>query len=366
MKTSQEPRRTKAQDADAEVVEVILDADDAKMAEVRCRFPLVDLAALVAPDRPERVYFLDDIIPEGEHVSIIAPAGIGKSLLALALAVTAAQRKRDFIGRKINLDPSARVLYIDMENSEDDHSERLLDLGVTPENVAALSERLLMMSMPPLGGLDTERGAQELRDILDAYGIGRGDVLVLDSTQRVVEGEENASDTFRKLYNLTSIELKRRGITVIRTDNTGHEGTRARGSSGKRDDVGASWTLKVDSREPEVFQLTPTKRRSKGRGGGLTYRRAVDEQGLLHFEPAKGSFADIMADIRDLLDCLEVPVGAGQRKAWAAVKAERERAESVGEIFPEGITARLVMKAQAERGFSIELISDDNDGVIEV
>lgn len=328
--------------------------------KVRAQFPLVDLAALVDPNRPARAWCWEDIVPEGEHVSIFAPAGIGKSLLVLALALAAARGARDFIGRRVELPADARVLYVDMENSEDDHAERLQDLGVTPENVAAVAERFLMLSMPPLRGLDTETGAQQLRDVLDAYRIGRGDLLILDSTQRVTEGEENSNDTMRQMYNLTSSELKRRGITVIRTDNTGHEGTRARGASAKRDDVGASWSLRQDDRDPDLFSLVPTKRRSKGRGGALSFRRTTDENGLLVFEPEAGSFGDIMADIRDLLDLLDVPISAGQRKAWEAVKTERERALGSGEEFPEGITARLVMKAQAERGVSVELVSGDD------
>lgn len=334
-------------------------------AAVRCKFPLVDLAALVDPERPPRQWVWGEVVPVGEHVSIFAPAGLGKSLLVLALALAAARGARDFIGRRVELPAGARVLYIDMENSDDDHAERFVDLGVTPETVGQLSERLLMLSLPPLRGLDTEQGATELWAILDAYGIGEGDLLVLDSTQRVTEGEENSADTFRQLYNLTSRELKRRGITVIRTDNTGHSGDRARGSSGKRDDVGASWSLQQDGRDLDVFSLVPTKRRSKGRSGALSFRRTADENGLLVFEPEAGSFGDIMSDIRDLLNRLGVPTNAGQRKAWEAVKAERERALRAGEEFPEGTTSRLVMKAQAERDFSIELVSGENTEVSE-
>nr|WP_245190065.1 AAA family ATPase [Leucobacter exalbidus] len=329
--------------------------------EVRAQFPLADLAALVDPDRPERSWFWGEVVPEGEHVSIVAPAGEGKSLLTLALAVSAASGARDFIGRPVQLPVGGRVLYLDMENSEDDHSERLIDLGVTPANVAALMERLLMLSLPPLSGLDTHEGAQQLRDILDAYGIQSGDVVVLDSTQRVTEGEENSSDTFRRLYNLTSVELKRRGLTVIRTDNTGHAGDRVRGSSGKRDDVGASFILKRDQRDPEVFSLTPTKRRSKGKGGALTFRRGVDEHGLLVFVPERSTFGDLMGDVRELLDRIGVPTDAGQNKAWQLVKVERERMKAADEEFPKGVTARLVEKVQAERGFSITLVTNDDD-----
>ncbi|WP_453984283.1 bifunctional DNA primase/polymerase [Brevibacterium casei] len=324
--------------------------------EVRKAYPLANLAALVDPDRPERAWAWHGVVPEGEQVSIIAPAGEGKSLLVQALAVALALRRPKFIGRQLTFARSARVLIVDMENSDDDHAERLTDLGVTPENVERVSERLLLLSMPRLRGLDTDKGAEQLRAILDAYGIGRGDLLILDSTQRVTEGEENSSDTMRRLYNLTSAELKRRGLTVIRTDNTGWAGDRARGSSGKRDDVGGSWTLKRDEREREVFSLINTKQRSKGDGSTLTFRRSLDETGRLAFVPERSTFGAVTQDIRDLLDRLDVPTDAGARHARDVVMREKKRAEEMGEEFPSGVTGRLVEKVQRERGLIIETV----------
>lgn len=334
---------------------------EARLAEVRRTFPLADLGALVDPNRPPRRWFWDEVVPEGEHVSIFAPAGEGKSLLTLALSVAAARGASDFIGRGLTLAAEARVLYVDMENSEEDHAERLRDLGVTPANVAAIGQRLLMLSMPPLRGLDTEPGAQQLRDVLDAYGLGAGDVLVLDSTQRVTEGDENSNDTMRHMYNRSSAELKRRGVTVIRTDNTGHEGTRARGASAKRDDVGASWSLKPDETEPDVFSLIPTKRRAKGKGGAFSFRRGVDERGLLVFEPATNSYGRQAAEIRELLEHLGVPADAGVNKAYAAFREAKRAAADAGEPPPKWMTRKLVEKVQGERIVSIEVVSGDAD-----
>lgn len=326
-----------------------------KHERTKRRFPLADLAGLVDPNRPERVWAWEDVIPEGEHVSIVAPAGIGKSLLALALAVSVARNDDAFIGRELNV--PGRVLYIDMENSEDDHSERLRDLGVDLGNVEDIRERLLMLSLPPLSGLDTATGASELWDILDAYEVGAGDLLVLDSTQRIIEGEENSADTFRKLYNHTSRELKRRGITVLRTDNVGHQGTRARGSSGKRDDVGAAWLLKEEEAD-ETFSLIPTKRRSKGNSGSLTFERANDERGRLIFHPTESQYSRKVQAVLDLLEDLGVSEETGQRKAWEAVRAERDRRKSIGESLPAFITARLVHRVQGERGIEIVIEED--------
>ncbi len=196
--------------------------DDDKLA----RWPLLDLAALVDPDRPERRWLWGDLVPEGDHVSLVAPSGEGKSLLALALVLALLRGRHEFIGRPLNF--SGRVLYVDLENSEDDWSERLRDLGITPANVCQLNGKLLVLHMPQLNGLDTVAGAAELAQALDTHGIGAGDLLVLDSTQRVTVGDENSNDTMRRLYLGAVLPLKRRGVTVIRTDNTGWNKSRER------------------------------------------------------------------------------------------------------------------------------------------
>lgn len=255
--------------------------------EVRKQFPTLDLARITDPNRPPRRWLLEDVVPEGDHVSIVAPGGTGKSLFALALAVEAVRGSASFVGRRLNLPRDRRVLYVDMENSEDDLAERLRDLGVTPDSVEreGLADRLLVLNLPALRGLDTRHGAEQLTRILDAYEVGPGDVLVLDSTQRVTEGPENDNDTIRNLYNFTSAELKRRGITVIRTDNTGWDQSHERGASGKRDDVGYSWIMTPGKKgETETFALTNSKRRAGGSSDGIRFeRQKVD--GVLRFLP---------------------------------------------------------------------------------
>lgn len=259
-------------------------------------FAPLDLVALLDPNRPPRTWLLDEVVPEGDHVSIVAPGGTGKSLLVLSLALAAVSGREHFIGRKIEF--SGRVCFIDMENSPDDWAERLQDLGWTQETIGQVTERFIPLSLPPLRGLDTAEGAKQLRALLEAFEIGKGDLLVLDSTQRVTEGEENANDTVRNLYNLTSVWLKARGVTVIRTDNTGWEEGRVRGASSKQDDVGYSWLLKpVKKKGGEVFSLTSTKRRGRGDAEEILFTRA-SEVGDLVFTPVRpDDVAEIFEEI---------------------------------------------------------------------
>ncbi len=72
--------------------------------------------------------------------------------------------------------------------------------------------------------------------------------MILDSFQRVVQGPENDLDTYRAYYRNTGVLLKRRGVTVVRTDNTGKDAERgARGLSSKRDDVDIEYIVTRDA-----------------------------------------------------------------------------------------------------------------------
>jgi hypothetical protein len=325
-----------------------------KLAAVRETFPLLNIAALVDPARPPRRWLLNGVVPEGEQVSIVAPGGTGKSLLLQALGVAAAQGDSEFLGCALSFPAGRKFLIVDMENSEDDLSERFISLSVTPANVAAVTDRLLILHLPQLAGLDTPTGAGQLMWILDAYGIGPGDVLGLDSMQRVTEGEEDKSDTLRRLYKYTSVELKRRGITTIRTDNTGKDVSRgARGTSGKHDDVGGEFILAPVGGDDERFTLSETKRRAKGSGSGIAFRRWTDDAGLLHFDRNNTTKLAVEATAtratRELLEGLGVDPDLGKNKAWELVQVERQRRADAGEPFPEGVSQKRVNEVQGAR-----------------
>lgn len=316
-------------------------------------FELLDVVGLLDPDRPPRRWFWDGLVPEGEQASIIAPAGEGKSLLVLALVMAALRGDDRFIGRLLS--PPRRVLYVDMENSEDDWAERLSDLGVGQDEMRGLlGTRFFPLSLPPLPGLDTAGGGDQLKALLDRYDLGAGDLVVLDSTQRVTDGEENSNDTARALYRHTSSALKRRGLTLIRTDNSGWGGERERGGSSKRDDVGASLFLKPDERLSGVYSLQQTKRRTAGRSEALSFKRVGGGGERLRFLPTEGTtFADQAQEVRDLLDDLGVDVEVGVVKAWKAIRD----AEDEGHVKRPGwMSKRVVHKVQSERRELPELV----------
>jgi KaiC/GvpD/RAD55 family RecA-like ATPase len=245
--------------------------------EIRDRFPRLDLAQLLRDDRPAREYVIEGLIPSGTSVSLVAQAGTGKSLFALAAMIALARGDEQFAGLEIT---KRRVLYVDMENTEDDLAERFRDLGVTFDVIESL-DGLVFLHLPELRGLDMTDGGEALKAILDAYGIGKGDVVVLDSLQRVTEGPEDKSDTMRGFYANTGLMLKQRGFTVIRTDNTGHaENGRARGSSGKKDDVDIE--LIMERITNGRFAINSGKVRVSGINP-ITLEQHIDEDGRITY-----------------------------------------------------------------------------------
>lgn len=232
-------------------------ADAPKSDGVGGTFARLNLAELMDPDRPPREYVVEPMVAVGTSLALVAPAGHRKSLLLLGLALAVARGDAQFAGMEI---PRPRkVFYLDMENTEDDLRERLESFGVTPSDDLS---RFILVSLPAMEPLDTAKGGKELLAALDAYGMEPGDLVVLDSYQRVTEAGENDSDTTRGYYRHTGVHLKARGFTVIRTDNTGKDASKgARGSSGKRDDVDVEYLLKS---EGEYIEVKTGKVRQRG------------------------------------------------------------------------------------------------------
>lgn len=287
------------------------DDTETRLLAVRERFPRLDLAALLSADRPAREWVWWRLIPAGASVALVGPAGAGKSLLLLALVVAIARGDRAFAGLRIT---NRRVLLVDLENTEDDLADRFRDLGVTPANAAAL-DQLVPIHLPPLAPLDTSAGGRELADILDAYETRAGDVVVLDSLQRVTSGPENDSDTIRAYYLHTGLMLKRRGLTVVRTDNTGKDSDRgARGTSGKRDDVDVELMIIPDAGYPGRVRIKPGKVRLPDIDSILLDRQS-DDGGRIFYSTAGDPFRARVVEAIAALDRHQVPLEVGEKRA---------------------------------------------------
>ena len=323
------------------------DAEDS-LARVRARYPLKNLRELLDPDRPPRPWVVEDFLPAEASASIIAPSGIGKSLFALSLSVAVARGDEYFAGLRIP--ERRRVLYVDWENGPYDYIERLSSLGFTPENVGVLDGWFFPLELPDnLPPLDTPEGRRELGAIIDAYGVRRQDLVVLDSTQRMVSGPENDADTWRSFYMHTAMMLKARGLTVLRMDNIGHQDkTRSRGSSSKRDDVDVQWIITVPKNAgPGVFDFEANKGRMRGELSMLTFERR-ERDGVLTWSTGRNVKQERAEAARRWLDDAGVPATYGVDAAWNAVK---------GDSIP--FSREVIRSAQAGRKANAQHAAED-------
>lgn len=301
--------------------------------DVRARYPRLDLAKLVTEERKPREWVIDGFLPAGASIAVVGKAGGGKSLLTLAAAISVAAGRIRFAGLII---PKPRsVLYVDTENTEDDIYERVTDLGITRGTDL---HRLHFLHLPALPPLDRDDGGRELAAIIRAYDLQRGDVVVLDSTQRVTQGPENDADTWRAFYRATGQGLKRAGLSVIRTDNTGKDESRGgRGSSGKRDDVDVSWILTTEGDRGQYLTLHPEKARIPD-VHPITLERVARPDGTIGYTTAKDPRQIEITALVAVLDGLGLASDAGVRPARDALKTAGERVAN--DILRDAVRAR--------------------------
>jgi hypothetical protein len=192
-------------------------------------------------EEPEDIRWLkEDFLEAGTLVCLFSKPGIGKSLLALEIALEVVRNGKT-------------VMYIDDENRREDVVDRLRSFRVGSEELG----NLVYFSFQNLPALDTVRGGEHLEALAEQY---QPALLVMDTVSRMVQGPENDSDTYLGLYRNSLTRMKGRDIAVLRLDHTGKDSTRGqRGSSAKESDADYLWLL---TREGEsVFSLECQKSR---------------------------------------------------------------------------------------------------------
>jgi hypothetical protein len=211
-----------------------------------------------------------------------------------------------------------------MEMSEDDLRERLIDLGYGPSDDLS---RLHYYSLPSLPPLDTRDGGDAVVALADHHNVV---LVVVDTTSRVISGEENSADTFQALYRHTSVRLKAAGRALARLDHAGHANPdRARGSSAKAADVDLIWSLTATD---DGLRLTRTHQRISWVPERVDLQRRHDP--LRHELVADGWPAGTK-DTAVALDRLGVPLDASRRAAQQALSGagESRRTEVIGKAL---------------------------------
>jgi hypothetical protein len=189
------------------------------------------------------------LIARGRQTALFAVSKEGKSYIALACTAALATGKPIF-GRPAQ--PPVHVLYLDYEMTASDLMERLETLGYTNEDDLSHLHYALIPSLPPL---NTYEGAAEVMKLVELTG---AQVVVIDTTGRAVEGEENSADTYREFARTTGLSLKAAGVALLRTDHAGKDKGKTqgqRGSSAKNDDVDIVYHLQRDGHTIKLTRI---------------------------------------------------------------------------------------------------------------
>lgn len=199
--------------------------------------PFIDWPTL-ADATYELDWLVEGLWPTGKHLALFAAHKTGKSLLSLHIACSIALGVDAFTGAAIQ---PHDVLYWDKEMSESDIQERMLDMGHYEAMKRGDLKRLHYALHPVAAPMDTPEGGRQLLAYAQQVG---ATVVIIDTLSRVVQGDENASDTYKAFYANTGWLLKANGIALMRLDHEGHSGGKMRGSSAKGDDIDIAFQLK--------------------------------------------------------------------------------------------------------------------------
>jgi len=247
-------------------------------------------------------FLVEPIITRGRSHSLNARAEVGKSLLLQEVAFACAT------GRAVLHRPAGEaltVVYLDMEMTEDDLEDRADSFGYGPGDDLSRLHYVLLPNIPPL---DTREGGR----VLTAYVADVGaELVVIDTTARVLDGEENDADTLRDFHRHSGQPLKSAGVTWVRADHLGKDASRgARGTSAKNDDVDVVWQV---TKANGGISLRAVKRRV--RWVPETVNLAVVTDPHTRHQPSEALWPDGTLDAAAKLDKAGVPLEAGRPRA---------------------------------------------------
>ena len=271
---------------------------------------LIDWATFWDSDDGSEDWVLAPLFARGRGHAVFAGAKTGKSWTVLA-GVAALACGKPFIGYH---NTPTSVLYVDYEMTDADIRDRLTSFGYGPEDDMSRLHYALLVSLPPL---DTAKGGLAL---VEATMAVQAEMVVIDTTSRAIEGEENSADTYKAFYRHTGALLKREGIALVRIDHSGKDATKGqRGSSAKNDDVDVVWQV---ARTDDGQLWTATHRRMGWVPTSVSIHVDEDEEeGTFRFGGGGQTWPAGTRACADDMDRLGVPLDTSTREARKVLKA---------------------------------------------
>jgi AAA domain len=184
----------------------------------------LSLTDWLARDLPEPDFILGNWLTTTSRTLLVAPTGLGKTMVALGLGMAIASGLGFLHWRGIR---SARVLVVDGEMPRRLMKRRLADearrLGAQPATMTILSHEDIEKFAP----LNTPEGqAQIEREIVL---MGGADLVIFDNIMSLIAGDMKDEEGWRKLEPWIR-SLTSRCIAQIWVHHTGHDETRSYGT----------------------------------------------------------------------------------------------------------------------------------------
>jgi hypothetical protein len=205
---------------------------------------------------------------------------------------------------------------------ESDLYERLEQFGYTEDDDLSHLHYALIPNLPPL---NTTEGASAIMKLVE---LTKAEVVVIDTTGRAIDGEENSADSYREFARTTGLALKRSNISCIRTDHAGKDGGKKqgqRGSSAKNDDVDI------------VYRLDKSD-------DGLTLKRTHTRISLVP--------ETVNLVVEDFDDIITIRLRTKEQRGWTVKEIGiANRLDELG--FPINIGINEVMRQLKDQGISL-------------
>jgi hypothetical protein len=215
------------------IAALIADIEQKTAAVAPCAPKPLSAEAFLQLTFPPRELLLSPWLPEKGLAMIVAPRGIGKTHLALAIAYAVASGG-GFLGWKA--EHARKTLYVDGEMPAVAMQERLARIAsqrdramgsLPPEYLSLLMADLTETGIPDLS---RPEGIKLMRPLFDPF-----DLIVLDNLSTLARsGKENEAESWSVVQEAL-LELRRAGKTVVLVHHTGKAGQQ-RGTS-KREDI---------------------------------------------------------------------------------------------------------------------------------
>ena len=200
---------------------------------------------------PYQAPFISDLIEQDESLMIYAQTGVGKSWVAMMMAVRLAlgedQQGSEGVRNGWQTNEPTKVMYIEGEMSERVVFQRFQQLCKGRDR-ATIMKNLEIRTTNPADLAHTNVADRACLQVIVDYCKGKGiTCLILDNLSALFEaasGADENSAEYGKMVGQVVTRLKHEGITPVLIHHTGKEGSNYRGSSAIAQSFGTTLLLK--------------------------------------------------------------------------------------------------------------------------